>query len=634
MDIHKVLKQYWGYNSFRPLQEDIIRSALQQQDTLALLPTGGGKSICFQVPVLAQEGIGLVISPLIALMKDQVENLQKRGIRAIAIHSGMSKREIDIALNNCIYGKVKFLYVSPERLETEIFKMRVQKMNVTLLAVDEAHCISQWGYDFRPSYLNIKSVRELLPQTPVLALTATATPEVVKDIQKQLNFKQENVFQKSFSRSNLAYIVVYEEDKYHRLERILRKIPGTSVVYVRNRRRTKEVALELQKRGFSADFYHAGLSYEERSKKQHDWIHDKTHIIVSTNAFGMGIDKPDVRTVVHLDLPDTLEAYFQEAGRAGRDEKKAYAIVLVEEADKLNLKQQIEQSYPPVETIKRVYQAIGNYLQLPDNSGLNETFEIDFSELSERFKLNFIDIFNSLKFLEKQGYLTFNEAVYNPSRIKIIAGKKDLYQLQVQYQAVNILVKALLRMYGGLFDKYVKINERLIAKQINFTEEKVVKGLIFLQKSNVLDYIPATHKPTVTYLQPKVPISHFYLSPENYSFLKTRAFEKMEKVLDYVSDTSTCHSQKLLAYFGETDTGKCGVCDVCRAERNKLSTSDAEKLQQAILNLLQHTSLSLKDIIQTLPQQNEKHIIETVRWLCDNNLLTKTDRQEFTVKKK
>ena len=629
MNIHEVLKHYWGYDSFRPLQEDIIRSALSGDDTLALLPTGGGKSICFQVPVLAKDGLGIVVSPLIALMKDQVENLNKRGIKAVAIYSGMSKREIDIALDNCAYGEVKFLYVSPERLETQLFKARVQKMNINLIAVDEAHCISQWGYDFRPSYLNIKKLRELLPDIPVLALTATATPEVVEDIQKQLRFKKQNVFQKSFSWSNLAYIVVQEQDKYNRLERILKKIPGTSVVYVRNRKRTKEVALELIKRGFSADYYHAGLTHEERSKKQHDWIHDKTRIIVSTNAFGMGIDKPDVRTVVHLDLPDTLEAYFQEAGRAGRDEKKAYTIALVEEADKLNLQQQIENSFPSVEVIKRVYQAIGNYLQIPDNSGQNETFEIDFSELSHRFKLNFIEIFNSIKFLEREGYMQFNEAVYNPSRVKIITNRKDLYQTQLKHSFIDSLVKTLLRMYGGLFDGYVKINERLIAKQLNVAQNKVEKALSFLHQSNLIDYLPATNKPTVTYLQPKVPLTHFYLSDENYSFLKKRAFDKMAKVLDYVSDNTTCRSVKLLAYFGEKDAKACGVCDVCLAKKEKFSDTQAEALQQAILKLLSVKPLGIKDIVSQLPQNNETQIVEVIQWLTDAGKLKKNNRQEF-----
>jgi ATP-dependent DNA helicase RecQ len=634
MNIREILKQYWGFESFRPLQEDIINSALKGDDTLALLPTGGGKSICFQVPVLAKEGIGVVVSPLIALMKDQVENLNKRGIKAVAVYSGMSKREIDITLDNCAYGNIKFLYVSPERLESNIFKVRIQKMNVNLLAVDEAHCISQWGYDFRPSYLNIKNLRTLLPHIPVLALTATATPKVVEDIQTQLQFKQKNVFQKSFSRSNLAYIVINEQDKYNRLERILNKIQGSSVVYVRNRKRTKEVALELIKRGFSADFYHAGLTHEQRNIKQYNWIHNKTRVIVSTNAFGMGIDKPDVRTVIHLDLPDTLEAYFQEAGRAGRDEKKAYAITLVEEADKINLKQQTEKAYPDKDIIKRVYQAIGNYLQIPDNSGKNETFEIDFSELAHRFKLNYADIFNSLKFLEKQGYLQFNDAVFNPSRVKIIASRTDLYQMQLKYSFIDKTVKALLRMYGGLFEGYVKINEQQIAKQLNVEAAKVEKALRFLHKSDLIDYLPATNKPTVTYLQEKVPMSHFHLAKENYIFLKKRALEKMQYVLDYVNDSATCRSVKLLAYFGEKNASPCGICDVCIENSRKTTTTELEELKNQILNLLSIKPLTLKEIVQQLPQHNENHIIEIINWLTDNNRLFKNDKQVFYTKNK
>ncbi|MCB0410148.1 MAG: ATP-dependent DNA helicase RecQ, partial [Flavobacteriales bacterium] len=365
MDIHQILLKYWGYNQFRPLQEDIISSVLEGKDTLALLPTGGGKSICFQVPAMSKDGICIVISPLIALMKDQVENLVKRGIKAIAIYSGMTNREIDVALDNCVYGDFKFLYVSPERIETEIFRERLKKMNVNLFAIDESHCISQWGYDFRPSYLNIAHLRELKPDIPFLALTATATPEVVKDIQHQLKFKEENVLQKSFERKNIAYVVVQEEDKLNRLLKILNKIKGTSVVYVGTRKRTQEIAQFLHKNGVSADYYHAGLTNEQRNIKQSNWIENRTRVIVSTNAFGMGIDKPDVRSVVHLDLPASLEAYFQEAGRAGRDEQKAYAILLVEGADRLNLESQIISSFPELDTIKQVYQALANYFQIP-----------------------------------------------------------------------------------------------------------------------------------------------------------------------------------------------------------------------------------------------------------------------------
>lgn len=423
MNIHNILAKYWGYHSFRPLQEEIITSVLQGNDTLALLPTGGGKSVCFQVPALVQEGVCIVISPLIALMKDQVDNLQKKGISAIAITSAMHKREIDIAFDNCVYGNIKFLYLSPERLITPIAQARIQKMKVSLIAVDEAHCISQWGYDFRPSYLEIAKLRELQPKVPVLALTATATPEVVKDIQEKLRFKKANVLQKSFERKNLAYVVIGEEDKLSRLLKVVNNVGGTGVVYVRNRKKTQEVAAFLQKNKIPADFYHAGLTPGERSQKQDSWIKNKTRVIVATNAFGMGIDKPDVRFVVHLDLPDSLEAYFQEAGRAGRDEGKAYAVMLYNEADINDLKSNVEMSFPSVEEIRQTYQALANYYQLAVGSGEGAAFDFDISELCRNYKLEPVTVFNSIRFLEKEGYISATEAVYQPSRINFTLNK-------------------------------------------------------------------------------------------------------------------------------------------------------------------------------------------------------------------
>lgn len=619
MDIHQILLQYWGYSSFRPLQEDIIRSALNGDDTLALLPTGGGKSICFQVPALAKEGICVVISPLIALMKDQVENLQKRGIKAVAIFSGMTKREIDIALDNCVYGNIKFLYVSPERLETDIFKARLEKMNVNLFAVDESHCISQWGYDFRPSYLNIIKLREMKPGVPFLALTATATPEVVIDIQQQLGFKKENVLQKSFERKNLSYVVLNEEDKNNRLLKILNKVKGTSVVYVRSRKKTKEIAHFLINNGVSADFYHAGLINEERSRKQLDWINNKIRVIVSTNAFGMGIDKPDVRTVVHLDLPDSLEAYFQEAGRAGRDEKKAYAILLVEQADRMDLEQRIVSSFPPIEIIKQVYQALANYYQIPIGAAFSETYNFDIIAFSKQYNLPVTTAFNGLKFLEKEGYLLLSEATYNPSRIKIEVSKTVLYDFQVKHPKYDVFIKTLLRSYTGLFDNYTKINESEIAKRLSTDKTKIVAALEFLQSNQMIDYIKQTQTPQITFTTPRLDIKELSISAKNYQERKEVAIKKMESVIYYASANHKCRSEILLNYFGQKDTYRCGVCDVC-LERNKLELSDMEfsLVSDQVKTQLKNAPMPLTALVNSITNVREDKIIKVLQWLMEN----------------
>jgi len=620
MDIHQILLKYWGYSAFRPLQEEIINAALKGEDALALLPTGGGKSICFQVPALAKEGICVVISPLIALMKDQVENLQKRDIKAVAIYSGMTKREIDTALDNCVYGKVKFLYVSPERLETDIFKARLEKMNVNLFAIDESHCISQWGYDFRPSYLNIIKLRELKPDVPFLALTATATPEVVIDIQKQLGFKKENVLQKSFERKNLSYVVLNEEDKLNRLLKILNKVKGTSVVYVRSRKKTKEVAQFLIQNRVSADFYHAGLINDERSRKQLDWINNKIRVIVSTNAFGMGIDKPDVRTVVHLDLPDSLEAYFQEAGRAGRDEKKAFAILLVEQADRMDLEQRIINSFPPIETIKQVYQALANYYQIPIGAALSESYNFDIVAFSKQYNLQVTTVFNCLKFLEKEGYIILSEAYYQPSRIKIEVNKTVLYDFQVKNSKYDFFIKTLLRSYSGLFENYTKIDENDLAKRLSTDRKTIIKALDFLHNSQIIDYIKQTQLPQITYTTPRLDIKEVTISAANYHERKKVAIKKMESVIYYSSVTHKCRSEMLLAYFGEKDTYRCGVCDIC-LERNKLELSDMEfsTVSNQIKDFLHEQPLTLTELVNKIQGVREDKTVKVLQWLIDNS---------------
>ena len=485
-----ILKEYWGYDKFRPLQLEIIESTCSGKDTLGLLPTGGGKSITFQVSALSKSGICIVVTPLIALMKDQVENLKNKNIKAYTIYSGQSKQEIDIMLNNCVYGDIKFLYVSPERLGTEIFKARVPDMNVNLIAVDEAHCISQWGYDFRPSYLKIANLRQLLPNIPVLALTATATSKVVDDIQDKLMFKQKNVFKKSFERKNLVYWVKESENKDNDLLKITKRNQGTGIVYVRNRRKTKETAEFLVRNGISADYYHAGLSPELRDLKQQEWMDDKTKVIVSTNAFGMGIDKSDVRYVVHLDLPDSLEAYFQEAGRGGRDEKKAHAILLYNRHDRAKLRQNLTNSYPEIDFIKDVYENVGAFLQIPIGAGKGGSYNFELGEFITKYKYSAVKALNALKILEMEGYIAVTEEVNIPPRVKFIVNRNDLYKFQVDKLQFDAFIKLLLRSYTGLFQEYAAVDEYVLASKAQCSVETVHEYLVTLDKMKIIDYIP------------------------------------------------------------------------------------------------------------------------------------------------
>src|ERR1700761_1639177 len=488
MTLQEILKQYWNHDTFRPMQEEIIQSVLIGRDTLALLPTGGGKSICFQVPALAKEGICIVISPLIALMKDQVENLKARGIEAVSIVSGMSRREVDIALDSCIYGQVKFLYLSPERLLSDLARERISYMNVNLIAVDEAHCISQWGYDFRPPYLHIADLRELHPNVPVLALTATATAEVCDDIQQKLLFKQPNIYRKSFERKNISYVVQHEENKLRKMLDIARGVKGSGIVYVRSRKETAEIAKFYDENGFSADFYHAGLTMEQRSKRQEDWQANRTRIIVATNAFGMGIDKPDVRFVIHKDPPESLEAYYQEAGRGGRDEQKAYGVLLYNYSDRLRELKKFEASFPTVAEVKQVYHHLANYYSLAYEAGDGLSFDLDLGDFCGRFKLDSIKTINALKFLEQDDYLSFNESVFLPSRFRFEISNEELYNFQIQNPGWDAFIKTLLRSYGGAFDNYVRIREFDISRRANMSVQQVIEGLKQLQEYGILTY--------------------------------------------------------------------------------------------------------------------------------------------------
>jgi len=598
------------------------------------MPTGGGKSVCFQVPALVKPGICLVISPLIALMKDQVDFLNKKGIKASMINSFMSAKEIDITLDNCINGNWKFLYVSPERLSNELFKARVIKMNINLIAVDEAHCISQWGYDFRPAYTTISEIREILPGVPVLALTATATLDVVKDIQKQLNFKKENVLRVSYERKNLSYVVLKEEDKSARLLKIVNNVKGSGIIYVRSRRKTEEITQFLRQQGASADFYHAGLPPLERSRKQEEWLKDKTRVIVSTNAFGMGINKSNVRFVVHLDLPESLEAYFQEAGRAGRDEKKAYAILLYNDTDRLNLERSIDHSFPPVAEIKRVYGLLCNYYQMPAGSGQGTAHDFDLSDFCQKYSLETPTTLSSLKFLEKEGYIMLTESFYRPSRVHILINHKDLYRFQVELPVYDAFIKLLLRSYEGIFDTYATIRESDLARRATLTEEEVKKLLIKLGSLNVLSYIPQSSKPQLIFTEEVLHVGNVLITKQNYSELKERTIKRMEWVIHYASTTHKCRSELLLSYFGEVETVRCGICDVC-LERNKLELSDLEfeNIAVQLKTNLTRTPMALTELIHSVQLSREDKTLKTVQWLIDNGKLQYNEDNKLEWKK-
>lgn len=630
-DIHKILKDHWGHSAFRPLQEDIIESVLSGHDTLALLPTGGGKSICFQVPALALPGLCLVISPLIALMKDQVENLNKKNIKASAIYSGMHRNEIDRILGNCLFGDVKFLYVSPERLKTDLFLTNLPRMNVSLIAIDEAHCISQWGYDFRPPYLEIAEIRPMFPNVPVIALTATATPKVVDDIQQKLKFSNQNVFQKSFSRSNLIYLVIKTENKLQRLLRIVNRINGSGVVYVRNRRKTQEIAKFLNQNNISADYYHAGLEIVERDKKQQDWLKGKKQVIVATNAFGMGIDKPDVRFVVHMDIPDSIEAYFQEAGRGGRDEKKAWAIMLYDDLDINELDKNFQNSFPEIKFIRNVYNALCNYFQIPIGIGSERNFEFNIVDFVKEYSFPSILAYNALKFLEKEGYILLTEAMFKPSKIMFTCSTEDLYRFQVENRKHEKFIKTLLRSYGGLFSNFIKIDENDLSKRLSIDVKQVFAILNFLQQSDILIYDKQTDKPFLYFLEDRVDEQQILISPEHYQFLKETAFIRIEAMKHYIRLQTKCRSKLLLEYFGEKNSLRCGDCDVC-IQRNKMSINDFEfdKVVDILKPVLRKERLTIEEVIKSVDLFTEEKTIKIINWLIDNNKVKLHDDKTLT----
>ena len=615
-----VLSKYWGYPAFRPLQEDIIDSVMAGKDTLALLPTGGGKSICFQVPALAMDGLCLVVTPLIALMKDQVAHLVGKGIPAAAIYSGMHPDELELAYNQAVFGRLKFLYVSPERLQTDQFIEALKKMKVCLLAVDESHCISQWGYDFRPPYLEIAEIRPYLPKTPVLALTATATAKVVDDIQLRLGFRQENVFRSSFERKNLTYNVLHEADKYGVLYRKLNALKeGSAIVYVRNRKRTQVIADWLNSVGISATFYHAGLDAKTRDARQEHWMKGQVKVMAATNAFGMGIDKPDVRLVIHMDLPDSIEAYFQEAGRAGRDLKPAEAFLLVSPADVKKLHEDLAQSFPELDRIKLIYNALGNYYNIPVGAGENVSYPMVIHEFANRYGFSVVEVYHTLKLLEKEGFLLLSDNFDEPSKVMIKASRDDIYGFQVNNPQFGELVKCMLRSLPGVMSDFVRINEEVLAKKSGLTVEKVKEQLKKLESYNFLTYIPRHDKPQVLFLSEFVDTKHFVLSKENYFDRKRNAEERVKAMVGFVNNDEECRSIQLLRYFNEKTGKACGWCDVCQKRNGNRVANDT--IEEKLHGLLEETDLPMEKLLSLCSECNQAKVLDTIRFLIDNGVL-------------
>ncbi|MDD2798637.1 MAG: RecQ family ATP-dependent DNA helicase [Bacteroidales bacterium] len=621
----QILQQYWGYPEFRPLQEDIVRSVCEGRDTLGLMPTGGGKSITFQVPGLYLDGITLVVTPLIALMKDQVDNLKKRDIKAAAVYSGMSSREIQLTLDNCIYGGYKFLYISPERLSTELFLSKMRAMQINLLVIDEAHCISQWGYDFRPSYLKIAEFRQLLSGIPVLALTATATPEVVKDIQDKLHFKEYNVFQKSFYRQNIAYIVRPTDDKFTELLHILQRIKGTAIVYTRNRKKTKETAVELKKQGISADFFHAGLTSEAKEQKQNAWMSGVFQVMVSTNAFGMGIDKPDVRLVVHIDLPDSLEEYYQEAGRAGRDGLKSYAVALFAKSDKTTLKKRLADNFPERNFIKQIYENLGSFLQVGVGSGFQSTFEFDLGEFCTKYKLPINPTHNALKLLAQSDYLEYTDEVDSNSRVFFTVSRDELYKLKSFEPETDAVLQMLLRAYTGLFADYVYIKEEQLARLTQLSPQEVYDQLLLLGRHHVLHYIPRKKTPFIIYTQRREEKHHLSIPKLVYEERKLRLEKRIEAMLDYITSENRCRSAIMLRYFGETDALDCGTCDVClKKNETGLTNFRFSQIEKSLYESLSGGGKKMQTLVSELPNKPED-TLTVIRFLLDRNRIKQVD---------
>ena len=623
---HQILYDYWGYSSFRPLQEQIIQSVWEGKDTLGLMPTGGGKSLTFQVPVMGMKGICLVVTPLISLMKDQVDNLRERGIKAVAVYSGMSREEIITTLENCIFGGYKFLYISPERLSSDIFIAKLQAMEVCLLVVDESHCISQWGYDFRPSYLKIAGIRSLLEGVPLLALTATATREVVDDIQEKLLFKEKNVFRKSFARDNLSYVVRKADNKLAELIHILQTVPGTSIVYVRSRRQTKEIAVSLKKTGIAADFFHAGLSHEEKIYKQNAWKINECRVIVATNAFGMGIDKPDVRTVIHMDLPNSPEEYFQEAGRAGRDGERSYSIILYTAADSVKLKKRITDAYPERDFILRVYEALGNYYQVAVGAGYNDVYDFSLHEFCVPFKLPFLQTHHALKILELAGYIEYTEEIDLRSRIRFLIYRDEMYSLRLD-KDTDELLHTILRNYTGVFSDDVYIDESMLAVRTGKSRKEITEMLIALSRMHYIRYVPQKKTPFIVFTTSREETQFVSIPRTVYEERKQRFEKRIHSMIDYVEEEPVCRSRMLLIYFGEKNPRDCGICDVClKKNESGLSNYEFNRIREQIEMLLDDGQpRRINDLVDAVVDENTEKVIRVTRFLIDMGTLTLED---------
>ena len=626
MTYHEILKKYWGYDNFRGIQEEIIHSIGSGHDTLGLMPTGGGKSITFQVPALAKEGLCLVVTPLIALMKDQVRNLRERGIKALAVYSGMTREEILVALENCIFGDYKFLYISPERLATEIFQTKLKRMNISMITVDESHCISQWGYDFRPAYLQIADIREMLPGVPVLALTATATPEVVEDIRRKLNFREgSQTFRMSFERKNLAYIVRNTENKPEELLHILNKVSGSAIVYTRNRKRTREVAELLMNNGITATFYHAGLNNDVKDLRQQSWLTGESRVMVATNAFGMGIDKPDVRIVVHMDLPDSPEAYFQEAGRGGRDGLKAYAVLLYSKNDKSNLHKRIPDTFPDKEYVRNVYEHINYYFQMAMGDGLGCMYAFDLEEFCRNFKHFPVQADSALKILTRAGYLEYTDEQDNGSRLIFTLRRDELYRLQEYDADTEKLIRTLLRSYTGLFTDYAYINEESLAVRTGLSHQQVYDTLVMLTRRHVLHYIPHKKTPYIIYTRERQEKEHIHLSPEVYDERKKSYETRIKAMIEYATADENCRSQMLLHYFGERNKHRCGMCDTCLQKHpSGIKHHEFASIQEQMMEQLSSTSLSTDEVLANTEADADKKE-KTLAFLLSEEIIHQKD---------
>lgn len=630
----EILKQVFGWDDFRPVQKEVVFSVLDGKDTLALMPTGGGKSLCYQVPGLVKDGVCLVISPLIALMKDQVDQLKRRGVLAAAIFSGMSYREIDRTLDNCIHGNYKFLFVSPERLKSELFIERFRQMNINLIAVDEAHCISQWGYDFRPPYLEIAEIRKYHPSISVLALTASATPQVEADILEKLEMKKPEIFRQSFARENLSYSVRLVENKLEKGCEILNRVSGSAIWYVRNRQATHQIAKALNQLGIKAGTYHAGMSMADRNKQQELWMKNQVRVMVSTNAFGMGIDKPDVRVVIHSDLPENLENYYQEAGRAGRDRKKAYAVLLSNEADFENVLGRAALVYPPIDFVRKVYQCLANYFRIAVGSNMLSSFDFEWGEFANTYNLGVLETFYALKVLEEEGFIGLSESYYSPSKIHFLVGPQQLYEIQIAHASLDPVIKLLLRTYGGnLFSEYMKINEAKLAKALETSEAKIIKSLEQLGQMEVVDYEKRKDKPQITFITSRYDAAKLPLNTKRISLRRELTLEKAKSMVAYAHQEVICRTQFIQEYFGEKSDANCGVCDWC-VENKKMEDPDwvEKKLKKQIIETLRSNGeLSQSGLLESLRISASEFTLELLRKLTDEGVINQHENGTLSI---